>query len=469
MSFPTTDPQAALAQFASSLTFDQLPQNVRDAAQIYLIDTVACILGGSGSPGIQPILEEVREWQGATQSTVAVYGDRVPAPLAAFVNATMLHALDYDDTVDANMLHANVCVVPALLASAEARRRVSGKDLLAAYAAGLEVSCRLALAATGVIAAGWLPTTLFGCFGATAAVGRIMNLDATQMQHAFGIVYNAAGGNRQGLLDGALTRRLQPGFYAQAAVTAARLAQKGITGPHRAFTGIYGLFPLIVGDTSGMSRLTDELGIRFDLLDIGLKAYPCARGIHKCIDAALELVRHGVRADEVEDVVVYVGTRGAADLLGQPFEIRENPTVDAQFSIAYSVAAALRRGGVSLSDFDEEAIRDPAVNLLAKRVRTEVDAGLDGTVQITLRNGRVHSNKAVLPSGHPKRPMSRDALIVKLLDCARRSPMPFPDAQLHRIVKVIERLEDAPEAQDLIRETIAPSVFSHSLEDMPLL
>ena len=184
------------------------------------------MLAGSGAPGAPEIVSQVREWGGRPESTVAVHGLKVPAPMAALANGVMAHAMDYDDTQVGTGLHANVVVVPALLAMVETIPKASGRDLLLAHALGLELACRMTLAATNRGGHPWLTTTLFGIFGATLAAGKIAGLDAARLRHALGIAYSSAAGNRQGLLDGTLIQRVQPGLCAQAAVAAVAFARQ---------------------------------------------------------------------------------------------------------------------------------------------------------------------------------------------------------------------------------------------------
>jgi 2-methylcitrate dehydratase PrpD len=447
--------QEAFASFASTLRPEALPDDVREKAKTLLLDTLATMVGGSGAPGVAQVLAQLQEWGGTAQSTIAVFGGKLPAPAAAMINAVMAHALDFDDTYDETGLHANVCVVPALLAVAEAKGHVSGAELVAAHAVGLEISSRLALAAGSRIAPGWLPTTLFGCFGATAAAGRIMGLSQEQLKHALGIVYNSAGGNRQGLLDGALTKRIQPALYAQAAVTAAALAKRGVTGPDRAFDGKYGLFPLFVQEGYDLATLTGDLGDRFAFLGIGIKPYPCCRGNHPSIDAALELAGgHSIDPSDIRAVTVYLANQGVADLVGQPFQLRRNPQVDAQFSVRYTVAAALSRGRLGLADFDESRIRDDRVTALANRIEVMVDPDRHGTVHLLLCNGETLSARSEHASGHPMKPLTRDALFGKLADCVERAAWPLPPGCAEDLQRRIERVEHTDDVSGLLSATV---------------
>jgi 2-methylcitrate dehydratase PrpD len=154
---------------------------------------------------------------GCRESRVLLRGIRLPAPQAALLNASMGHALDFDDTLDTGgSIHPGVSVLAAALATADRLGVVSGRDFLLAVALGLDVSCRIAVAST--LDRGWHRTVAIGVFGAAAAAGKLLGLTAEQMLNAFDIAYSHAAGNRQRILDGALTKRLQAGQAAGAGV-----------------------------------------------------------------------------------------------------------------------------------------------------------------------------------------------------------------------------------------------------------
>ena len=170
-------------------------------------------------------------------------GARLPAPQAALVNASMGHALDFDDTLDTGgSIHPGVSVLGSGLAVCDSLGGVSGRDLLLVVALGLDISCRIALAST--LDRGWHRTAAIGVLGATAAASKLIGLTPEQMLAAFGIAYSHAAGNRQCILDGALTKRMHAGQAASAGVFSAVLAQTGFTGARNIFSGRFGFLEL---------------------------------------------------------------------------------------------------------------------------------------------------------------------------------------------------------------------------------
>src|SRR6266581_537782 len=194
MKMMTDDPAWALAQHVCRTGYAELPASAVESARRNILDTFGCMLGGSGSPGIGELFAVISRWGGLAESRVLLRGIRLPAPQAALLNSSMVHALDFDDTLDTGgSIHPGVSVLGSILAVCDSLGGVSGRDVLLAVALGLDVSCRIALAST--LDRGWHRTAAIGVFGATAAAGKLMDLSAQQMLDAFGIAYSHAAGN----------------------------------------------------------------------------------------------------------------------------------------------------------------------------------------------------------------------------------------------------------------------------------
>src|SRR6185369_1205833 len=168
--------------------------------------------------------------------------------------------------------------VPAALAAAELRGGVAGADFIAAVAAGLETTCRIGVATRiGIIESGFIYSSLFGYFGATVAAGRVLGLDHAQMVNAIGIAYSQVAGNHQVTRDGALTKRMQPGFAAKAALVSAQLARKNVRGAQATFDGVDGFVRVYLRDRFDGTALREGLGQRYEMSELSYKPYPCCR------------------------------------------------------------------------------------------------------------------------------------------------------------------------------------------------
>ena len=459
MSPLSNDPALALAEHVCHTTFETLPEHAVVSSKRDILDTFGAALGGSVAPGIGQLVGLARRWGGREESSLLLLGGRVPAPQAAMVNASMGHALDFDDTFDqGGHIHPGISALSAGLAVAELRDHTSGRDLVLAIALGLDVACRLALAAT--VDRGWHRTAAIGIFGATATAGKLLGLTTEQMVHAFGIAYSQAAGNRQCIVDGALTKRFQAGQAASSGVLSAMLAQEGFTGAKDVFAGRFGFYPMYQPEGYDLSEITDELGTAYRGAQLSFKPYPCGRGNHASIDAALELYRQlelatadqGAGIDRVT-LAAHARTYELELAPAVMYKRRPSQVVEAQFSLPFLVATALTLGRVGIRDVAQ--VDNPDVLALSDRLQGEVrDHVPTGWVEIAVQraDGRSASQaNTAKPSGSPENPLTDAQLNDKFRDCAANAARPVPEATVEAAIEAIHLLDERPDATALIR------------------
>jgi 2-methylcitrate dehydratase PrpD len=453
------------AEYSATLAFADLPAAAVAAAKLNVFDTLACSIAGFTATGVPELRDIVCDWGGKPEASVLWSDIRVPAPHAAWVNGSMAHARDYDDTHDTAVLHAGVSVIPAAIAAAEmAGARVSGKDFYAAVVAGLELICRLGMATrSGVMETGFIYTSLFGYFGATVAAARILRLSPVDTVNAIGIAFSQAAGTHQVTRDAAWTKRMQPGFAARAALASVVMARKGVRGVQRTFEGEDGVDRIYLRSSLDAAVLRDRLGTHYWMEDLSYKPYPCCRFNHTAIDAAL-LVRAQPGFDwrKVSEIRAFTNSQGN-QAVGTPLEIRRAPTtvVQAQFSICYTIACALVNGTVGLADFMPEALSRKDILALTARVTPLVDAEIERrwgrnispTRVEAVVGDRVHSAQVDVPKGSRSAPMSREDIRRKLDDCLVFGGFDKGGAGLFE--QAIERLQDCADVAADIRALIA--------------
>ncbi|VVN70433.1 hypothetical protein PS726_00376 [Pseudomonas fluorescens] len=450
------------ANFAASLEVRDLSPEVIEAAKTNIFDTLACATGGISAVGVRDMAGLVADWGGKPEASVWCTNIRVPAPMAAWVNGMMSHARDFDDTHDAAVLHAGVSVIPAAIAAAEITPQATGEDLIAGVVVGLELISRLGLATTvGIIESGYMYTSLFGHFAATAAAARVMRLDAAQTRNALGIAYSQAAGNHQVTRDAALTKRIQPGFAAKTGLISVAMSKLGIRGAQQVFEGIDGLFRTYLHNRYDADRLRAGLGERFDFAELSYKPYPCCRFNHTAIDAALAL-REEIGGDLSDIRAIRVGVNNQAyEAVCTPPEMRRAPKtiVQAQFSIPYTVATALVTGGVGLTDLSDEALTRPEVLMLAGRTECRVDAGIEAEwrravtpahVEIETSHG-TFTRRVDYPRGHLDNPMSRVDFEAKMAGCLVASGLDWPEDTVARLRSSVDQLEHAASGASVLQ------------------
>ena len=182
----------ALASFASSVTYEQLPSDVTDLLKRMLLDTLGTTLAANTlGEGCRELVAFARKTGGAPECSIIGFRDRAPASVAAFVNGGLAHALNYD-VVGAGHLG----LIPISPLAAAERAGANGRELLAGMAAGCEVTARINLATLSRNEEA-LAGQLLGYFGASAGAARVMQLDTSQMNSAFGLALMQTAGARQ--------------------------------------------------------------------------------------------------------------------------------------------------------------------------------------------------------------------------------------------------------------------------------
>ncbi len=459
----TKEATEAFVRLFHGARFEQLPPPVVSVTKDQVLDFFAVALGGSAEAGVGELRDLLLEWGGSPQATVLRYGDKIPVPNAAQINATMAHALDFDDVHEDAIMHPGVVTIPTALALSEYVGGVDGREFITAIALGTDFICRLGLATRpgeSIHKYGWHLTTLFGYITAAAVAGRLLGLDEVGISNAIGIAYHQCSGNGQCVRDGALTKRMGPGMAVRGGIASALMAKRGITGARNVLEGEAGIYRVYHGGSYSRERLLSDLGLRFEGVNVSIKPYPCCRGVHPSVDAALTLVRrHRFEAADVSRIVIYCG-EATYGLLGTPLEVKTRPRnfVDAQFSLAWGVAVAVARRRASLDDFSPEAIKRADLLEVASKIDILNDPKLDrgdqgmepARVEITLKDGAILVQQVDFPTGTPGRPLSFAQIERKLDDCLSHAGWPISPLQAKDLVAAVSRLEELEDVRMLV-------------------
>lgn len=445
-----------LAKYLVGLKYEEIPVRVVEATKWQILNMISAILGGSAARGIKELVELLKYWGGRPESTVFAYGHKIPAPNAAQANASMGHALDFDDTYNKVMLHPAVVSVPPAMAIAEMKPGVSGKEFITAVSLSIDLGCRMCLVVKAPPEGKdqqwwqvWHFTALFGYFMAAAAAARLLKLNEDETMNALGLAYHQAAGNGQVVRDGALAKRLGPGFSCRGGITSALMAQKGITGAKNFIEGEVGFYDLYFPKSHhDLLWLTNRLGQQFENEDISLKPYPCGVVNHTAIDAALSITREqDIKPDDVAEMTIFTGQ--GSSVLWKPIENKRHPKngVETQFSIPWSVATAVAKRRATIQDYTDVAAQDPAMHELTSKIGAEIDPALTGgsieptRVRIKTKRGKEFIKQVDVPLGSPQKPFSQGDMKRKLKDCNSVSIKPMSDEMLEKLIETIQRLE----------------------------
>ena len=408
-----------LVELIARTDFDELPDAAVQAAQTFILDTLAVGVAGRRNPYRDAVLGAVDAWG---QGEVArVLGDSVlvPAPTAAFVNAYQMHCLEFDCVHEPAVVHAMTAVLAATLAECEqAAAPVSGRQFIAAATLGVEVAALLGMAATA-------PLTFFrpataGVFGAAAAVAVLRNYEAAQIRSCFGHALCHAAGTMQAHEEGKPTLPVQLGNAARAGLLAADLAGAGVPAPEDALEGPYGYFALFERSFD-IIGLADTLGKVWRVTELSHKPYPSGRATHGGVEAVLQLRSQGVTAKALKAM------RLSAPPLIHQLVVRP-PLADmnvnyARLCFPYVGATALLHGTVGLEHFTAEALQDAEVLAAAQRFSASVNEVADPaaftpqTLTAELADGSALAVRIDQLPGSPNHPLSQEQRQAKVRTC----------------------------------------------------
>ncbi|AUG41080.1 2-methylcitrate dehydratase [Pseudomonas chlororaphis] len=436
-----TDRLQRLAQFCVDSRFEDLPPALVAQATRHILDTFGAALAGAHSE----VAAAARQALGDEAGPSRVWGTDLStsATQAALLNGIAAHALELDDTGGCD--HSGAVVLPAVMAAVSLRgSALSGRELLTAVVMGYEVGRRVLEACGGYSAhngAGWHSTATCGVFGAAAACGRVLGLDARQMGSALGLAGSFSGGLWAFIHDGSHSKKLHSGRAAEGGLLAARLARQGVTGPGQLFEEVWGGFLKTLAGSDAIPQALDEnLGQVWKLARCSIKPYASCRGTHSAIDAlGLLLEQLQVTADQVEDIQVSL----CAFLDGMCGSRAIDSLAAAQMSLPYALAARLVHGHAGLDAYDRPCRETPRIASAMARIRLEVDPQLseDGEPVVTLRtrDGRLTSLCVEVPLGAPGNPLGDQALQEKFLNLATRV---LPAEQAGELLQQLWRLAD---------------------------
>jgi len=395
-----------IAGWAADLRPDDIPEPVRRALQRGLLDSAGLMVAARNEDYVRATIAAS---DGAGQCTAIGHAGGFDVAAAALINGTAIHGEDFDDTFEGTPVHIGAVMVPALLAAAE-QRGLSGAAVLAGLAAGSELICRMALVApTAMHRQGFHPTAVCGAFGAAAGIAVGLGLPPVQITSALGIVGSMASGIIEYLAEGTWTKRMHPGWAAQAGWRAARLAESGFLGPRSVFEGTHGAFKAfaVPGITPDFSHLREGWGARWEIANLAFKPYACGTMAQPFIDCALQLRNRVPDVAAISRIDARVG-EGTVHRLWEPKAEKARPSspYSAKFSVPFCVAVSLIDGEAGLSQFTEARIADPQLTGLAEKIHYEIDpddeypVNYTGHLTVTLGDGsRLTADQPCLRGG----------------------------------------------------------------------
>ena len=467
----TPFPFDAVHAFASHIArarFEDLPAEAVVKAKTFLLDTIGVGLAGTSDGNAARVLAAASQWGTGTEATVWGSGARLPAPSAAFVNAYLVHSLEYDCIHEAAVVHPMATLLSTLFAWSErASKRgtpVDGRRFLTAMSVGVDIAGLLG-AATKSGLRFFRPATAGG-FGAAAGLASVAGFDEPRVKDTLGLQLAQASGTMQAHVEGTAALGLQIGFNARAAINAIDAAEAGLAGPHDFLTGPFGYFALFENGSFEPSVIERELGRAPQIMRISHKPYPSGRLTHGGVDGVRRLAEtHGFTPDAVAEIIIHVPPL-VMELVGRP-DIQNPSSNYAKLCLPFVVGTYLARGRVDVPDFASPEMRDdPAVHAFASRVRVvltdspDQNAIVPQRVVVRLKDGAEHAITIRAIYGHPDAALTEAENLDKFTrNCSyARSPVaPELQDQLIAFIANWETVDDVARLPRLLATRIVSS------------
>ncbi len=375
-----------LAEFIHDLTWEALPEEVRNTVPLRVLDLVSVAVGAVHDPLVEQAREALSSLFGSENGKAKIWGENgnYPPVPAAMINAMHAHTLELDDVHTASKTHGSASLIPAAWACAQALGK-SGKEFLLAVVCGYETVNRVGMA-FGVSShrnRGWHATATCGVFGCAAACAKLLNLDTDQIVSALGMAGTQSSGVWAFLGDGSNCKVLHTARAAADGMEAAFLAKAGMTGPEHIFEAKDGGLLTAMSDGGDLKKLSAGLGTVYEILNMDMKPYPCCRSAHGVIDAAFEIRKELLKKADLERTSL---EKQIADIRQVQIEtylvgykqcavsegcLNPKTTLDAKFSTPYAAAAALLYGKISMKEFELEVVEGTEIQRLLHKVHVE--------------------------------------------------------------------------------------------------
>jgi len=442
---------AALARFAATLTYDDIPERTREACKRLLLDALACALAGHRGDETHQVAALAGGLAQSQESSI-IGGNHLSLAGATLLNGYLITAVTMCDVHRPTATHVTPEVIPPALAIAERDAR-SGRDLLVAIAAGAETTTRIGVGLDypAFRDRGWHGPGVIGPFGAAAAVGRLRGFDADTMATAFGLAGSQAAGTYAAW--GTPTVKFHQCRGALSGLLAALLAEQKFVATRRFLTAPDGGLYASYSNGGRPEAVTEALGERWELEQIGLRLWPGASATQGMVTAMFDLVNdHKLAPERTKRVRVLLG-KASFDL--HAGFARWQGKFEALLSAHYAAAAVLHDRELSLAQFERERYTDPTLQrFAAENVEVACDPTLTASQAVVAADtteGTTITVRCEHPRGAPENPLSWAELERKFRTYAKTR---LPDSSIEqalRVVSRLERLESTRTLMDLLR------------------
>ncbi len=428
-----------MAEFAVSLKFADLPEEVVNEVKRYMYDSIGCAYGGYHTKDLNIIRDIYIDIGGKGDATVLGFGDKLPAVNATLINSLMVRALDFNDIYWKDDPSHPSDIIPAAWAVGELVN-ANMKDVIVAIVLAYEFEQRLCLfAKPGVRERKWHHATLTQ-FVSPIVAGKLLGLTVDEMVHAIGISgchNHTIGCPTAGKLT--MMKNTVDPMAVQSGVFAALMAQKGFSGTEKVFEGKEGFMDTFIGwnakdeslkptDMEGrdgvsswswdIDALVGGLGDSYKIMECSMKAFPTEALTHTHLSCVLNaMIGNNLEYSDIKEVKVTCFAQ-AYDILFDPTKYRPESRETADHSLPYCMAVAMVDKKITTDSFSDEKLNDPRIYEVIDKIIGEPSQEFEkmfpakqpSRVVVTTNDGRMFEEYLEYPKGDPREPMTMDDL-----------------------------------------------------------
>jgi 2-methylcitrate dehydratase PrpD len=427
-----------VSEFIQETTWEILPQTVQQQVKLCTLDLLGAIIAGSSTKISRIMAGQVQEHWPGDAATVLLFGEKAGLPGAVMANAFTANALDIDDGYRDIKGHPGAVVFPAVLAAAE-NKGVSGQEFLTALVVAYEVAIRAGIAWHDYHAE-YHGSGSWGSLGAAAGVAKILGLKESEIIHALGIAeYHAPIMPMMRCIDYPAMTKDGIGWGSMVGTVSALLAGAGFTG-----------IPSLLG-MEEYRHLVESLGREYKILNLYFKPYACCRWAQPAVSAALELrEQYNLNPEDIDRIMVRTFEAATKLWLKNPTN-----TEEAQYNMAYPIAAALVDGEVGPRQVLDENLSNSTILNLAGKVETFRDDNYESEfpskcqcrIELLLKDGTKINSGTFVAKGDPENPLGEEGIHGKFRWLAGHV---LDHSKVDLIVNVVQKLEQESTIQPLV-------------------
>jgi 2-methylcitrate dehydratase PrpD len=447
----------ALVKFVMDTTYDDLPEEVVEPTKNLVLDCLGAMLFGGSEEASKAVIRYAKAAGGVPEVGVVGAGFKTSLENAAFVNGTLTHSAELEAIgvfgIDPPAFGNPQHIIAAALCVGE-KLNLSGKQIIEGIVLGHEFQARFSRGCIGPMMRGFCPLSLYGPAAVAVLASKMMGLSLDQARMAVGGAMSWSSGFFRQM--GTMLHYLEAGIGARNGVTAALLAEQGITADPSLIEGDWGFCELFSPEGYDLDIMTQDLGNPYLIHSPGIrmKRHSCCAAQHTTIDVLTQLLAdNNVRYDDVESVQLYTSEHTAALLRPDlPSSTSPKDGAETRFSMHHGHAVALADGQTSFRAFTDVAAATPKYEDARKKINVVVgNIRGEGRVELRLKDGRSFGGGSEMlttdPKGWPTNPFTRQELIDRHEALARDVLSP---KEIQRSVELVLDLENVSDVSELM-------------------